>query len=194
MTLTTQLFRSKNLVLEAYDPEKDAASEAAFTYDFDYMSAIDRHETPHPLTAFEVKKKREEQLKKGSETGNFFLFALLRKEAGTFLGVLSIPRVFWFNRYANYALRIGEPDMRTAYYAEALQMAIRYGLEDLGLYSMVTTTGEYEPEIINSLQAAGFTIAVRQREAVFRDGRLWDLILMELLQEEWKKKSQEEQS
>ncbi len=42
MTFTTQLFQSDNLVLEAYDPEKDAASEAVFSYDPNYAAVIDR--------------------------------------------------------------------------------------------------------------------------------------------------------
>ena len=77
-------------------------------------------------------------------------------------------------------------DMRQAYYAEALKLAMVYGLEELGLYSMYTSSGEYEPEIKQALEAAGFQEAVRQRDNVFRDGCLWDRVFMEILQEDWK--------
>lgn len=191
MTFATQLFKSENLLLEAYDLEKDPAAEAAFTYDFNYVPAIDFEVVPHPLTAFEVKAKREEQLKKGSETDNFFLFAIRRKSDEQFLGVLSFPWVFWFNRYSFFNLAIGEPDQRQAFYAEALKMAVCYGLEELGLFSICTSISEDEPEVLAALQAAGFQIAVRQRENVFRNGRLLDRIFLEIHQDEWIKRNSE---
>lgn len=194
MTFATQLFQSDNLILEAYDPEKDAVSEAALTYDFNYVNAIDYEVVPHPLTAFEVKKAREEQIKKGSETDNFFLFAVRRKSDNQFLGILSFPSVFWFNRYAYFKLAIGETEMRHAFYDEALSMALRYGLEELGLYSIHTTLTDDEPDVLAALEKAGFQIAVRQRENVFRNGKLRDRIYMEIHQDEWKKSITEEQS
>ncbi|MHB8933760.1 MAG: GNAT family N-acetyltransferase [Bellilinea sp.] len=194
MTFATQLFQSENLVLEAYDLEKDPASEAVFTYDFNYVNGIDYEIIPHPLTAFEVKTKREEQLKKGNETDNFFLFAIRRKIDSQFLGVLSFPSVFWFNRYAYFKLAIGEPEMRQAFYEEALSMALRYGLEELGLYSIYTTLSDDEPEVMAGLQNAGFDIAVRQRENIFRNGKLRDRIFMEIHQDQWKKRVTEAQS
>lgn len=194
MTFATQLFQSNNLILEAYDPEKDAVSEAALTYDFNYVNAIDYEVVPHPLTAFEVKKAREEQIKKGSETDNFFLFAVRRKSDNQFLGILSFPSVFWFNRYAYFKLAIGETEMRYAFYDEALSMALRYGLEELGLYSIHTTLTDDEPDVLAALEKAGFQIAVRQRENVFRNGKLRDRIYMEIHQDEWKKSITEEQS
>lgn len=194
MTFTTQLFKSNHLLLEAYDLEKDPACEAAFTYDLNYVNAIDYELIPHPLTAFEVKTKREEQLKKGSETDNFFLFSIRTKEEDRFLGILSFPSVFWFNRYAYFKLFIGEADQRRAYFVEALDMALRYGLEELGLYSIFTVTHEAEPELMAAYLSAGFKIAVRQRENVFRNGKLIDRMYVEILQDEWKIRQAEVQS
>lgn len=194
MTFTTQLFQSQNLVLQAYDPEKDAAAEAAFSYDPNYANVIDSEIVPHPLSAFEVKKMREEQLKKESDKDNFFLFGVHRKADGQFLGIITFPSVFWFNRYAFFKIYLGEPEMRQDFYAEALQLALQYGLQELGLYSMYTSSGEYELEIKLALEAAGFHEVVRQRENVFRDGRLWDRVFMEILQTEWNIRNAEEQS
>lgn len=185
MTFTTQLFQSENLVLQAYDPEKDAAAEAAFSYDPNYASVIDWEIVPHPLSAFEVKKMREEQLKKASDKDNFFLFGIHSKADGRFLGIITFPEVFWFNRFSYFKVYLGEMEGRLALYSESLQLALRYGLEELGLYSMYTSSGEYELEIMQALQAAGFNEAVRQRENVFRGGRLWDRVFMEILQSDW---------
>jgi RimJ/RimL family protein N-acetyltransferase len=194
MTFTTQLFQSENLVLQAYDPEKDAAAEAAFSYDPNYANLIDWEIVPHPLTVFEVKKKREEELKKGSEKDNFFLFGVHNKSDGQFLGIITFPDVFWYNRYSFFKVYLGDPAIRQELYAEALQLALVYGLEELDLYSLYTSSGEYEPEVKQALEAAGFKEAVRQRENVFRDGRLWDRVFMELLQADWKIRGEEVKS
>lgn len=194
MKFTTQLFQSENLVLEAYDPEKDAADEASFTYDPGYVSAIDGGLIPHPLNTYEVKKLREEEIKKGEDNGRFFFFAIRLKSDNRFLGFLSFPDVFWFNRYAFFKLRIGDPDLSKTYYVEALNLALRYGFEELGLYSIYTATGDFEPEILKALTDAGFNISVRQRENVFRFGKLWDRIFVEILQEAWVHQSGEVQS
>lgn len=193
MTFATQLFQSENLVLQGYDPEKDAAVEAGFSYDVNYARVIDFEAVPHPYSVFEVKKKREEQLKTGVEKNNFFLFGVHQKSDGKFLGIITFPSVFWFNRYAFFKVSLGDPETQRLYYADALQMALRYGLDELGLYSMFTSSGEYEPGIMEALLNAGFNASVSQREAVYREGRLWDNVYMELLQTEWKNRNLEAQ-
>lgn len=185
MKFTTQLFKSENLILEAYDPERDANDESAFTYDPSYVRAIDSELIPHPLNSYEIKKLREEQIKKGDDNGRFFLFAIRQKSDNLFLGFFTFPDVFWFNRYAFFQLRIGDSAMNTKYYPEALDLVLRYGFEELGLYSIYTVTGDFEPETQRALKGAGFDIAVRQRENEFRDGKLWDRIFMEILQQNW---------
>ena len=39
----------------------------------------------------------------------------------------------------------------------------------------------------NVLQRAGFTIEVRRRQAVNRDGSRWDVVVLGLLRDEWKR-------
>ena len=109
MTFATQLFQSENLVLQAYDPEKDAAAEAAFSYDPNYAVVIDPDKVPHPLTVFEVKKIREEQLKKGERKGQLFSCSVfIANRMDNSLALLHFPSVFWFNRYAFFKVYLGE--------------------------------------------------------------------------------------
>lgn len=193
MTFDTQLFQSENLILQAYDPENDASAEADFSYEVNYARVIDFDAVPHPYSVFEVKKKREEQLKNGVEKNNFFLFGVHQKSDGKFLGIITFPSVFWFNRFAWFKVALGDPEMQRSYYAEALKMALRYGLDELGLYSIYTSSGDYEPDILQALLDAGFTSTVRQRENVYRNGRLWDYCFLELLQADWKNRNNEAQ-
>lgn len=191
MIFGTQLFESKNLLLEAYDLEKDPAVEAGFSYDLKYAAAIDFESVPHPMTAFEIKTKREGQLKKSSDANDIILFAVRAKSDGQFLGVLIFPWITWFNRFAFVRIAIGESERWGVYYPEVLEMAMRYGLEELGLYSICISTNESEPEVLAALQNAGFQIAARQRENIFRNGRLLDHIYLEFHQDEWQKPSTE---
>ena len=66
MKLTTQLFMSPHLKLDAYDPEKDAAEESGFTVDLNYLWAMNMEESAHPLTVYEIKKKTRSPAQKGS--------------------------------------------------------------------------------------------------------------------------------
>lgn len=185
MKFTTQLFDSPNLKLDFYDPEKDAAEEASFTYDLNYAWAMDIDKAPHPLTTFEVKKKREEQLKKADENKAEYYFAIRRKEDGKFLGVVAIPWISWRNRNAGMRILIGDEDLRKAYTDEALLMALRYVFEELDIYSVDSFTGEFQPDVMEACRQAGMTECIRQREMVYRAGRLWDRVIMSMRQDEW---------
>lgn len=182
---STQLFQSERLYLEAYDPEKDSAAEAAFTLNLDYAWLLDPDEIPHPLTAFEIKKKREEQLKKAGENGSAFYFAIKSRTDEQFLGVVALPWVMWNNGEGVLQILVGEVEDRQAILVEVLDMALRYVFEELHLYYVSTGTAEFQPVMLETLLAAGFKPAVRQRQMAYRDGRLWDRLIAGMSLVDW---------
>ncbi len=192
MNLTTQLFESTNLKLDFYDPEKDASEESSFTYDLNYTWGISFNGEPKPLTAFEIKKMREEQLKKADETGTKFYFTVRRKADNQFLGVIMFPWISWTHRTAAFRVLIGDTGRWGEYLAEALRLALRYAFEELNLYSVDCYAGEFQPDYLEACRRAGMQERVRQREMVFRAGRLWDRVMMVLNQADWQKLQHEE--
>jgi len=192
MKLTTQLFMSPHLKLDAYDPEKDAAEESGFTVDLNYLWAMNMEEAAHPLTVYEIKKKREAQLKKVVEGKPAGCFAIRRKEDDRFIGVVAFPWISWTNRNSDFRVMIGNVEKREEYLVEAVHMALRYAFEELGSYSVDSFTGEFQPEMMEACQQAGMRECVRQREAVYRNGRLWDRVIMAIDLDTWLERNDEE--
>ncbi len=192
MNLTTQLFESTNLKLDFYDPDKDASEESSFTYDLNYAWLMSTNGIARPLTAYEIKKMREEQLKRADETGTKFYFAVRRKADNKFLGLVMFPWISWTHRTAAFRVLIGGEDRSGEILAEVLRMALRYAFEELNLYSADCTTGEFQPEYLEACRRAGMQERVRQREMVFRGGRLWDQVMMVMSQDDWRKQQREE--
>ncbi len=192
MKLSTQLFESTRLLLDSYDPEKDPAEESGYTVDLNYAWAMNIDGAAHPLSVQEIKKKREEQIKKAEETRTQLYFAIRRKEDRKFLGVVMIPWISWNNRTAAFRIMMGGVDRRSDYLIEALRMTLRYAFEELGLYSIDCYTGEFQPEMMEACRQAGMRECVRQREMVYRNGRLWDRVMMVIQQTDWLQTPSEE--
>jgi RimJ/RimL family protein N-acetyltransferase len=185
MKLTTQLFESEHLILTGYDPDKDSAREAEFTCNLDYAWAMDLDGIPHPLSGFEVKKLREEALKKWGEQGNCYCYSIREKQSDLFIGTVVFPWISWKNQDAAFQVSIGDQADDDRYFAEALHMTLRYAFEELGLNHAVTRLGGHDEVHLAGMQKAGMTIEVRQRQMHFRQGKVWDRFLVGMSRDEW---------
>ncbi|MEW6181379.1 MAG: GNAT family protein [Chloroflexota bacterium] len=189
---TTQLFQSQSLLLEPYDPEKDAAVEAGFTRRWDYAWGTALGGEPHPISAFQVKKKREEQLKRIAESRDSFLFAIRLRDDQQFIGVLELPWVSWPNRMAWMKALIGDESLEAKHLAEVLKMGLRYAFEELDMAVVASSTGEFQPQVLKTCLDLGMQIQVRQRQMVFSQGKYWDRLILSMAQTEWKTRNSEE--
>lgn len=185
MNFATQLFESEHLIVTAYDPEKDAIIEAGFTHNLDYAWAMDMDGVPHPLTAFEIKKKREEALKQSEEKENSYCYAIRTKTDERFLGVLIFPWISWSNRSAGFSLNLGEVTDDDLYFDEALHITLRYAFEELDLHHTHAWLGSHDETRLSRFLKAGMTVEVRQRQNFYRRGHLWDLLSVGISQEDW---------
>ncbi len=187
MKFDTQLFESEHLILTWYDLDQDAAIEAGFTRNLDYAWRMDVDSIAHPLTTFEMKKKREEALKKSEENGSSFCYSLRSKEDNRFLGVVVLPWVSWVNRDAYFYLAVGDEKDEDRYFEEAMHITLRYIFEELGLYHTQTWLGSHDEVRTVRYKRAGMVVEVCQRQMVYRQGRLWDRLSMGISQQDWMK-------
>jgi RimJ/RimL family protein N-acetyltransferase len=58
---------------------------------------------------------------------------------------------------------------------------------ELNLHRVTLDVFEYNPRAIRSYEKAGFRHEGRQRQALVRNGKRWDLLEMGILCEEWLK-------
>ncbi len=128
---------------------------------FDHML-----ETPvdeHPLT-IEIKKNQD-----WIPIGNIGLFGINQR-----------------NRYAEVGLFIGEKSYwNQGYGSEALLLMLKHSFETLNLNRIFLRVFEYNHRGIKAYEKVGFSHEGKLRQAEFRKGRYWDVLIMSFLRTEW---------
>ena len=183
MEMETQLFEGELIRLAPPDPEKDAETESRWTHDPDYLRLLD--EAPaRPLSPGQIKKRYEAVSK--DQGRSLFQFALRTRADDRLIGFAKLYRIEWNHAAGWLTLGIGTPEDRgQGYGAEALRLILRYAFDELNLYRLSAMTFEYNTGALRFLEKAGFTVEVRRRQALYRDGRRWDILLLGLLRSEW---------
>jgi RimJ/RimL family protein N-acetyltransferase/ADP-ribose pyrophosphatase YjhB (NUDIX family) len=170
-------FQGSKVRLAAPCPE-DCMRLSRFTDDYEYLRNMDT-DIAIPLTPDETGSSSVRR-------DNGFEFALRTLEGNRFIGFTALYRIEWNNRSARLAIGIGEENDRgKGYGSDALALILRYGFHELNLNRIALEVIEYNEAARRAYQKAGFKEEGRQRSAVLRDGRHYDLISMSILAEEW---------
>ncbi len=193
----TQLFEGPRVRLTAVDPEPDAPIESAWTHAGQWLRLIDTAPA-HPLSPAQVKKKYEQLAKEAEKTFHFALRLRAPASPATeaaaataptpdrLLGFARVHNLDWMHRAAVLSLGIGDPaDRGQGYGQEALDLLLRYTFDELGMHRVAGYLGGYNLGAIRFCERNAFTLEVRRRQAVARDGQRWDLLMYGLLRAEW---------
>lgn len=182
-----QFFEGERLQLAAPDAERDAEIESKWTHDPDYLRLLSA-DPARPLSPAQVKKRYEEAEKEAEKSHDAFHFAIRLRDGDRLIGFIRVFDILWSHGSGRLQLGIGDPaDRRRGYGREALRLVLRYAFDELNLHRLTAMTFEYNTAALAFLQQAGFQIEVRRRQAIQRDGRRWDAIMLGLLRDEWKR-------
>lgn len=182
-----QFFEGEHIQLAAPDADRDAEIESKWTHDPDYLRLLSA-DPAKPLSPSQVKKRYEEAEKEAEKSRDTFNFAIRLREGDRLIGFIRVFDILWTHGSGRLQLGIGDPaDRGRGYGREALNLILRYAFDELNLHRLSVMTFEYNTTALNFLQRAGFTVEVRRRQAVNRDGRRWDVMVMGLLRDEWKR-------
>ena len=185
--MDSQFFEGERIQLTAPEADRDAEIESKWTHDPDYLRALSA-EPARPLSPTQVKKQYEEAEKEAEKSRNAFNFAIRARDGDRLIGFIRVFDILWTHGSGRVQFGIGDPaDRRQGYGREALNLVLRYAFDELNLHRLSAATFEYNTAALNFLQGVGFAIEVRRRQAVNRDGRRWDAILLGLLRDEWKR-------
>jgi RimJ/RimL family protein N-acetyltransferase len=102
------------------------------------------------------------------------------------IGVFRITYIAWVHGAAFLDLVIGSPQDWQTYAQEALDLALRYAFEELGLFRLSVVVAEHDRPAHDLFEQARFTLEVRQRQALYWNKRTWDKLIFGLLRPEWK--------
>lgn len=196
MDWSAPLFEGRLVYLAFIKPDEDARVESKWTHDAEFQRMLNA-DLVRPLSPFQLKKKYSEIEKDMDEKGNQFYFTIrrLRENSGDdvntaneLLGFAKLDWIGWSQGVGSVSIAIGEPEnRRLGYGGDALRLILRYAFGELNLFRLGATIPEYNLAALHLFEKAGFMNEARQREALHREGRRWDIIRLGLLRAEWEK-------
>jgi RimJ/RimL family protein N-acetyltransferase len=179
------LFMDGNIKLTALDPEKDAEVLSRWTsspsFVAHYFDGIFR-----PYMVSEIKKKWKEMLKKASESGSRYYFAVRVKESGNLVGLIKIGWLSASNQATNLSLDLIDDQSYALYAESALKMALQYIFMELSLHRVSVYTSTHAEHEIALYERAGFLRESQRRQAIYHDGSMYDELVYGLTRPEWK--------
>ena len=184
--LTEQLFEGQLVRFASPDAERDAETVSKWSHDLEYLRLLSA-DIAKPLSPFQVKKQYEEW-DKDAEKRNVFNFTVRLKEDDRLLGFARLHRIEWTHATGSLQIGLGDRNDRgKGYGTEAIRMLLRYAFDELNLYRLAASLPEYNTGALRFFERAGFIVEVRRRQAIQRDGKRWDAVMMGLLRDEWKR-------
>jgi len=185
MSIDTQLFKGKMILLAPIDHEKDPQVESHWTHDLTLMRALSR-QPAIPLSIAQMKKRYEAIEKEVDESKRLFYFTIRGKDDNRLLGFVRIEGIEWTHGTCSLKLAIGDPvERRKGYGSEALELIMHFAFSELNLFRLSAVVGEDNPAGLRFFIRHGFVEEVRRRKSILRDGQAWDLIHLGLLRDEW---------
>lgn len=84
-----------------------------------------------------------------------------------------------------FGLSVAKPWWASGVSLDTQEVLLRFFFEELGLRVVRLFTHSGNPAAVGLARKSGFQIAVRHREAIYKNGRLYDNLVMDLLREEY---------
>jgi RimJ/RimL family protein N-acetyltransferase len=185
MDFSNPLFKSEHISLAPINFEVDPEVESRWTHDAEFLRMVNT-EPALPLSPTQVKARYEEIEKKVAEGKDRYYFTIRMVEDDRLIGFTEVAWIMWSNGYGFLKLAIADPiDRGRGYGRESLRLILGYAFDELGLYRLSALVPVYNGPAQRFFKKAGFIEETRRRQALFSDGRRWDMLHMGLLAEEW---------
>lgn len=179
--MNNSLFDGELVRLASRDPERDAEIEAQWTHDPEYLRLTDMGPA-RPLSPPQVKRRYDADEREKSH----FVFAVRTRADDSMVGLVALRWVQWAHGAAVLQIGIGKPgDRGRGYGTDALRLILNYAFNELNLFRLNANTFEYNERGIQFLERAGFIVEVRRRQAIHRDMRRWDSVILGMLRQDW---------
>lgn len=177
------LFTGKLVRLAGIDPDEVSKSFSQWNRDSEYKRLLDS-DPPRLHSAKATKEWLEKELESNTE---MYWFAIRALEDDRLLGDVTLSVVDWGSRNAFMGIGIGAREFwGQGYGTDAIELLMRYAFTELNLRRISLNVFEFNERAIRSYEKVGFRLEGRERQAIQREGRRWDIIDMGILQEEWK--------
>jgi RimJ/RimL family protein N-acetyltransferase len=177
--LGAELLRGQTVRLAPLS-KADAPTIAPWYEDAEYMRLLDA-DAAFPKSAEEVEEFIAELRKNKAH-----IFALRRVSDDVLMGMGGLDEINWNNGVAWAVLGLGRPYWNQGYGSEAMAMILRYAFDELNLHKVQLTVFGYNARAQAVYVKAGFRQEGVMREFLRRDGQRYDMIMMGILEREWR--------
>ena len=114
------------------------------------------------------------------------VFAIVDIEKDKLIGSIGLHKVNHFKRTATLGIFIGDKDYRNkGYGTEAIKLILDYGFNYLNLNNINLDLLEFNERAFACYKKCGFKEYGRRRKSEFVDGKYYDRISMDILEEEF---------
>ncbi len=185
------LFTGKSIQWTALDPEKDADKLSTWTSSREF---VNHHFNGYYrlYTVFEIKKTFKENLKKADESKLDYYFSLHEIEGEKMVGMLHFGWINPSNQTSCFSIDLPDDGAFEKHGSETISMAMRYAFMELSLHKLWAVIPSYNETEVLLFEKAGFLREAQRREAMFHDGKYFDVLIYAILRPEWKKMYMEE--
>jgi RimJ/RimL family protein N-acetyltransferase len=116
----------------------------------------------------------------------FVIEAIVSETETRPIGNCGLHEIKWKDRCATAGIAIGEKEFWSkGYGTEAANLMIRYAFEHLNLRRISTSVYDFNERSLNMQLKIGFKVEGRRREAIFKNNRYVDEVVLGLLKKEW---------
>jgi RimJ/RimL family protein N-acetyltransferase len=114
-------------------------------------------------------------------------YAIVDLQTDTLLGNLGLIDIDSVSRSCGIGIFIGNKDYwGQGYGREALRLLMRYAFDYLNINNIMLTVYEFNERGIRCYRSIGFREIGRRRKCIFREGRYYDHVFMDILAEEFR--------
>ena len=136
------------------------------------------------LMTYESEKEWLENAVKSSENKTFDIVEL---ETNKLIGTVGLDKFNHVNRSASLGIFIGDAEFRdNGYGTEAIKLLLEFGFKYLNLHSIRLSLLSVNERAHKCYLKCGFKDTGKSREAIFLDGKYYDRLHMDILENEFK--------
>ena len=172
--------------LTAVDPGVAAKTHVGWGRDSEYRRLLDDGPpwlwSQHAIEAWIIKNQ-------DGPAGSSYEFDLRTLQDDRLIGFIGLSLDHKSHGEAWVGIGIGaRDDWGKGYGTDAMETVLRYAFEELNLHRVSLDVFENNPRARRSYVKAGFSVEGRERQALHRDGRRSDIIVMGILRDEWRQR------
>jgi RimJ/RimL family protein N-acetyltransferase len=141
-----------------------------------------------PQTQRETERFVEAQMTDADPQNRAFVIALRKSEEC--IGTIGCHNIDWRSRSAELGVVIGRREyVGKGFGTEATRLLLGFCFDELNLHRVFLRVFDFNQRAIRSYLKCGFREEGRLRQAFFRDGRYHDIVLMGLLEDEFRSRT-----